>query len=206
MSEKKNSNFKVNIFVLGNAGVGKTCFILKYINDFFQTNHMTTIGIDLMAKTITLPSGEEVKIAFYDTAGEEKYRAISFNLIKIADGILLMYDISDRSSFEALPGWLDSIRENKGNDFPIVLIGNKCDLEDDRKVKKEEGEKEAEKYELKFYESSNKEGININEPVMDLVSVIMKDIKKNIIENKDKKSYKLRRKKSQKIKKEKECC
>ena len=179
--KKKNSNFKVNIFVLGNAGVGKTCFILKYINDFFQTNYMNTIGIDLMAKTITLPSGEEVKIGFYDTAGEERFRAISFNLIKIADGILLMYDISDRSSFEALPGWLDSIRENKGNDFPIVLIGNKCDLEDKRKVKKEEGEKEAEKYELKFYESSNKEGININEPVMDLVSVIMKDIKKKKI-------------------------
>ena len=205
MNENKDSFYKINIFILGNAGVGKTCFILKYINNFFQTNYLNTIGIDLMAKTITLPSGEQVKIGFYDTAGEERFRAISFNLIKIADGIILMYDISDKSSFEAIPGWLDSIREAKGNNFPIILIGNKCDLIDARIIKKEKGEEETEKYEISFYESSNKEGINIDKPVMDLISVIMKDMNKNknINENNDNKSYILNKKES---KKKNGCC
>ena len=91
MTEQNDSLFKMNIFVLGNAGVGKTCFILKYINSFYQSDYLNTIGIDVMAKTITLSSGEQVKISFYDTAGEERFRAISVNLIKTADGILLIF-------------------------------------------------------------------------------------------------------------------
>ena len=207
MTEKNDSLFKINIFVLGNAGVGKTCFILKYINNFYQSDYLNTIGIDVMAKTITLSNGEQVKISFYDTAGEERFRAISLNLIKTADGILLMYDITDENSFKAIPGWLNSIKQVKGSEFPIILIGNKYDLENERKIQEEDGKKEAEKYELSFYESSNKEGINIDEPVMELVSVITKDLKKNKEknENKDNKTIKLNEKESGKQNK-KRCC
>ena len=207
MNEINDSFFKINIFVLGNAGVGKTCFILKYINNDFQSNYLNTIGVDLMAKTITLPNDEKVKISFYDTAGEERYRSISFNLIKLADGILLMYDICDQQSFKAIPGWLESIRDAKGSNYPIILIGNKCDLMDKRIVQREEGENVAAKNELSFYESSNKEGINIDEPVMDLVSIIMKDLKKDkkINGNNDNKSIKINNKESKKHGKKK-CC
>ena len=140
----------------------------------FKDNYSDTVGIDFLAKTVILPNNKEGKICFYDTAGEEKYRAISFNLIKTADGILLMYDITSQKSFEAISGWINSIKEVKGEDFPIVLIGNKCDKEEEREVGKEEGENEAEKYNFGFFETSNKDGINVENAVMDLISKVIK--------------------------------
>ena len=165
---------RINLFVLGNAAVGKTSFILRYCENEFKDNYLSTVGIDFLAKTVILPNNREGKICFYDTAGEEKYRAISFNLIKTADGIILMYDITSQKSFEAISGWINSIKEVKGEDFPIVLIGNKCDKEEEREVGKEEGENEAEKYNFGFFETSNKDGINVENAVMDLISKVIK--------------------------------
>ena len=181
---------RINLFVLGNAAVGKTSFIVRFCENEFKDNYLATVGIDFLAKTVILPNNREGKICFYDTAGEEKYRAISFNLIKTADGILLMYDITSQKSFEAISGWINSIKEVKGEDFPIVLIGNKCDKEEGRKVEKEEGENEAEKNNFGFFETSNKDGINVEKAVMDLISRVIK--KRNEKQSKnEKKNIKL---------------
>ena len=173
MSDDVISFERINLFVLGNAAVGKTSFIVIFCENEFKDNYLATVGIDFLAKTVILPNNKEGKICFYDTAGEEKYRAISFNLIKTADGIILMYDITSQKSFEAISGWINSIKEVKGEDFPIVLIGNKCDKEEEREVGKEEGENEAEKYNFGFFETSNKDGINVEKAVMDLISRVI---------------------------------
>ncbi len=134
---------KVNLFALGNAGVGKTCFIKRYTDNIFDSDYVVTLGIDSQSKIVTLPNGQKINVVIYDTAGEERYRSISLNTIRLADGILLMYDITDVNSFKCIPGWIKSISEAKGEDFPIILIGNKCDLNQERKITKEEGKKEA---------------------------------------------------------------
>ena len=121
-------SWKVNLFTLGNSAVGKTSFIIRYTRNTFRNEYISTIGIDFEVNNTILPNGENIRICFYDTAGQEQYKSIAYNLIKSAEGILILYDITNQKSFEAVDGWIESIKQVKGNDFPIVIIGNKCDL------------------------------------------------------------------------------
>ena len=182
MDDDNNELKKLTIFTLGDKAVGKSSFIAKYMNNTFSENHVTTVGIDFITKNYRLPNEKEIKLFFYDTAGQEKYRSISFNLLKNADGILLMYDISNRLTFDNINQWKGSIREIKGDDFPIILLGNKCDLEENRNVTKEEGKKLANEHGFLFLETSCKEGTNIKESVEILISKI---IEKRQLEEKE---------------------
>ena len=183
MSEDADKKLpQCSIFFLGNSTVGKSSFIAKYMNDIFKDYYLSTIGIDYIHKNIILPTGEEIRLLFYDTAGQEQYRAVSFNLLKGADGLFLMYDIGNQKSFDDINEWLRNIREVKGDNFPIILIGNKCDLEKEEKIiTKEEGEKLANDNGLSFFETSCKEGINIEESVqfLDYKIIENKKLKEN---------------------------
>ena len=211
-ADKKLTN--LSIFFLGNSTVGKTSFISKYMNDIFKDYYLSTIGIDFIYKIIKLPTGEEVRLLFYDTAGQEQYRAVSYNLLKGADGLFLMYDIGIQKTFDDINEWLRNIREIKGDNFPIILLGNKCDLEEEEKViTKEEGEKLANDNGLPFFETSCKEGINIEESVQVLVSKIIEN--KKLKENKEEQNgnYKIRKNENFKLlklqkkeKNKKKCC
>ena len=110
---------------------------------------------------MTLSNGKTYSIHFYDTAGQERYRSVALNIIKTCHGIILMYDITDQSSFDAIPEWIKDIRDNQKPDYPIILLGNKCDLEGKRIISKEAGEELAKKYKLSFFETSNKDGTNL---------------------------------------------
>ena len=169
---------KIKLFLLGDSSVGKTTLIYKFVKDTFRNVYLPTIGFDHAIKEIILDNGKKLKIYFHDTAGQEKYRSIAFNLIKSAEGIILMYDITKKETFNAIPEWVKNIRDHKGKDFPIVLIANKCDLKEEREVEAEEGQKEAEKNGFLFYEMSCKDGINVQESILKLVSVILERNKK----------------------------
>ena len=179
-------SWKINLFILGNSAVGKSSFIIRYTKNTFKNEYTSTIGIDFLVKNTKLPTGENIRINFYDTAGQENYKSITFNLIKSADGILILYDITDQKSFEAVSGWVESIKEQKGNDFPIVILGNKCDLEKERIVKKEEGEK----FGYPFFETSNQNGTNIEESVLALIMKIIEIKKKEEEEKMEKEGIK----------------
>ena len=187
--ENKDSEEKLNVITLGNSAVGKTSYILKYTENSFQQVYLSTIGIDFKVKHFTLPKNKTYKLYFYDTTGQERFKSIAVNTVKNADGILLMYDITNKTSFDSIVGWMQSIIKIKGEQFPTILIGNKLDLENSdaegegRQVEKEEGEELAKKYNISFYETSNKDGINIQEPIVDLVNQIL-EYKKRIKEKK----------------------
>ena len=121
-----------------------------------------------------------MKVRFYDTSGQERYHSLSANFIKKADGIVLMYDITKRSTFDTISRWYDDILEHKEKGFPIILLGNKCDLEDEREVRKEEGENFAKEYNIKFYETSNKDGINTEKSFRDLVNIVLRKMPNDI--------------------------
>ena len=201
MTQIDDSSWKINLFTLGNSSVGKSSFIVRYTKDTFKSNYLATIGIDFMLKSTKLPSGENVKICFYDTAGQEQYKSIAFNLIKGADGILLMYDISNKETFDAITGWIESIKEVKGNDFPIELIGNKCDLIEKRVIQKEEGQKIADDNGFLFFETSNKDKINIEESVIAIINTIINKKRKDKNVKNDK--IKLN---NQNVVRKKKCC
>ena len=192
----------INLITLGNSTVGKSCFIYKYARNEFRSRFVSTIGVDFLAKNIKLPSGQNVTIKFQDTAGQERYRSLAFNFVKMADGILLMYDITNMETFESISGWVESIKEIKGNDFPIILIGNKYDLNEKRKVSKKEGEKKAEENGFLFLETSCINNINIEETVNTIVKKIIE--KKNQLES-DNQRFKFGKKKLENHKRKGKC-
>jgi len=162
----------INIIELGNTTVGKTAYLIRNTENKFRPS-LSTVGIDMRNKRIELENRRKVNIKFYDTSGQERYRSLAPNFIKKADGIILMYDITNRESFDTISRWWNDIFDLKERDFPVILVGNKCDLEDERKVQKEEGEKIAKEYNVKFYEASNKDGINVEESFRELINIIL---------------------------------
>ena len=176
-SENVNEDI-INIMTLGISSVGKTSFIFRFTENTFQNLFISTIGIDFKVKIIEIEN-IKYKLIFYDTAGQEKFKSVAPNLIKKAHGIIIMYDITNKSSFDSIPEILKDIKEEKGNDFPMILIGNKIDLEPDREIKKEQGEDLASKNGIEFFEISNKEGINVQEAGFAIVNKILEKRKDN---------------------------
>ena len=162
MSKKKFEELK--LLTLGDSSVGKSSFIVKYIDDKFTYSYIATLGLDFKQKKMKLKNGKVINLKIFDTAGQERYKSVSLSFIKKADGVLLIYDISDRSTFDAINGWIQSLMDVGKESIPIILIGNKCDLsEDKRKVSNEEGIQKSNEYKIPFFETSCIDGININE-------------------------------------------
>jgi Ras-related protein Rab-6A len=150
---------KLKLIVVGNQGTGKSCILNRFVNETFEENYQATIGLDFQSKNITIHD-QDVRLILYDTAGQEKFRSLIPMYIREAQIILLIYDITDRDSFDSMPKWLKEIFDVKNSEAVFVLIGNKIDLENDRKVPTEEGKKFAEQNNFIFQEVSAKNGEN----------------------------------------------
>jgi len=149
------------LLIIGESGVGKTCLLLRFTDDSFTANHLTTIGIDFKIKIINLEE-KLIKLQIWDTAGQERFRTITKTYYRGAQGYVLVYDITSKDSFDHVKYWLGEIKKN-GNDFvPKVIVGNKSDLEDRRLISTEEGKKFAEEKSIPFMETSAKDGNNVN--------------------------------------------
>ena len=162
------------VLLLGDTTVGKTCFLMKYTDKTFQDIHMATIGLDYRLKSMKLKSGKNIKLQIWDTAGQDRFRAITKNYYKGSHGIILIYDVTNIQTFENVKSWVNQIREEASTNVIIYIAANKIDIEEERKVTKEEGEKLAQELGFPFMETSAKSGININETFDDLVERIDK--------------------------------
>ena len=167
MAEKKEFLYK--ILLLGDSSVGKTCFLMRYTDNTFQEMHMSTIGLDYKLKNVQLDDGKIVKIQIWDTAGQDRFRSITKNYYKGAHGIILIYDVTSRKTFENVKNWVSQIREEVSDKVSIILVGNKIDDVEGRKVKTEEGESMAKECGLSFFETSAKSGENIDNTFNELV-------------------------------------
>ena len=168
-----NSIREIRLITLGNSHVGKTSFINRYVENTFSIHISSTIGIDNKDKIEIIDNNEKVKVIIFDTNGQERFKSISFNMLKNANGVLLFFDVTSRDSFDSIKEWMNNIYNFKDEKFPIVLIGNKIDINNvERQVLKEEGESEAEKYKIKYFETSCKMNINIKETILYLLSKI----------------------------------
>ena len=163
MSTSNEVEFVFKILLLGDSEVGKSCFLMRYSDNVFVENYITTIGLDYKLKSVKLDSGKTIKVQLWDTAGQDKYRTIAKNYFKGSHGILLLYDVTKQSSFQNIRDWIQDIREEDSQKAIIFLIGNKIDLVDKRKISKEKGIELAEEYKLPFFEASAKSGENVDE-------------------------------------------
>ena len=161
------------VLLLGDSTVGKTCFLLRYCDKTFQDAHLSTIGLDYRVKTMTLKNNKNIKLQIWDTAGQDRFRAITKNYYKGANGIILIYDVTNLQTYENVKNWITQIREETNPNVVIYLAGNKIDIpEEERAVKTEEGKEIADEYKLQFKETSAKDGINVNEVFQELVEKI----------------------------------
>ena len=173
-------DYVFKLLTLGESSVGKSSIILRFTNNQFNDQLLSTTGIDFRTKIIDYKE-QKIKLVIYDTSGQERYRTIAANYYKNADGILFVYDITNEDSL-TFKYWLEQIQE-KSSVKSIILFGNKTDLENveeekkERKITFEEGKKIADQYGLKLFEGSAKQGININEAIEELVGLIYKEKK-----------------------------
>ena len=163
MESTNDSDLVFKILLLGDSEVGKSCFLMRYSENVFIENYITTIGLDYKLKTVKLDTGKTIKVQLWDTAGQDKYRTIAKNYYKGSHGILLLYDITKQSSFDNIREWVRDIKEEVNEKAILFLIGNKIDMEDQRKIPKEKGVELAEEFKIPFFEASAKSGENVDE-------------------------------------------
>ena len=174
--KKYDFNNLIKIILLGESEVGKTALFKRYFNNSFKiNNNLATIGMESETKFILI-NKDICKLTIFDTAGQEKFRAVPRNYYKNADGILLLFDVCNRNSFDKIKDWINEIKihSNKSinndddkNKLIVYLLGNKIDME--RDVIKKEGEKMANELKIKYFEISCKTNININEVINRLI-------------------------------------
>jgi Ras-related protein Rab-6A len=160
------SNYSVNplakykLVFLGDQSVGKTSIITRFMYDTFDSTYQATIGIDFLSKTMYLED-RTVRLQLWDTAGQERFRSLIPSYIRDSSVAVIVYDITNRTSFLNTGKWIDDVRTERGTDVTMMLVGNKTDLADKRQVSIEEGEAKAKEYDIMFIETSAKAGFNI---------------------------------------------
>ncbi|XP_047452202.1 EF-hand calcium-binding domain-containing protein 4B isoform X2 [Mugil cephalus] len=159
------------IVLVGNSSVGKTSLLRRFCDDSFHPGTSATVGIDYSVKTIAVDNSQ-VALQMWDTAGQERYRSITKQFFRKADGVVVMYDITDDQTFTAVRQWLTSVKEGAGEDIPIMLLGNKTDKEIERTVQKGVGERLAKDCQMTFYECSACSGHNVVESMIHLARIL----------------------------------
>ena len=193
---------KIKIMVIGESLVGKTALITKITKNTFGGAYLTTVGIDFQDKFLNI-NGKEIKIELWDTAGQERFRNIAKNYFQSSDGFLLVYDLTKKSSFEKLDFWNEQINLNAPKETKYILVENKKGLEDQREVQIEEGEDFAKKNNIKFYETSAKDGTNVINVFETLAKEIVNDVEQ--INTRSKRSSQVLKKKNA-TEEKKSCC
>ena len=198
----------IPINVLGATNVGKTSLIQQYTNQYYETNTLSTIGYEFKMKNIKIKIDnieKNVKLKIWDTSGQDIYFEQALITIKNCLGSLIVYDVSDKNSFQLVDKYLDNVYSKKDKKkFPIILIGNKCDLDEEREVSFEEGKKKADSYQIDFYETSAKNNINVENVFKYLTDKIVQMNQNEFLEGIDVNHFELKNNKDEK--KKGNCC
>ncbi len=172
-------DYLLKLVLIGDSGVGKTNLLSRFCNNSFDACNRNTIGVDFYSVDQVIDN-HKVKVQIWDTAGQEKYRAVSNAYYKNAHGAVIVYDITKRETFENTDSWLRELQAQGDPNIKILLIGNKNDLKEERQVKEKEGQTVAEKRGFYFFETSakNDEDHVVNQAFVKIIEDIMRGIEK----------------------------
>ena len=171
-------DYLLKYIIIGDAGVGKSNILLRYVYNTFKPEYQLTIGVEFGEKTINAKN-KIFKIQIWDTAGSEQFRSITRTYYKNTVCAVVVYDITSRESFDNVINWIEDCKLNSPKSVFITLVGNKCDLEEERQVSTEEGSEFATRYGLNFFETSAKNTVNIEDIFKNSVDFIAERISKN---------------------------
>ena len=218
MTEGQEYDYLFKLLLIGNSGVGKSSLLFRFSENIWEKEFIPTIGVDFVSSIIHFNSkniqklkslevdGKKVKLQIWDTAGQERFKNIQASYYKGANGVLVVYDITNRESFEHLNSWLIEIEKNGNKNVYKLLIGNKADLEENRDIKKEEGQEFASINGMEFFETSAKTAYQVQEAFIQLTKDIIRTVSKDKNFEKKEKNIKLSPGKSNDLSLEKKRC
>ena len=188
---------KCQLLIVGNSAVGKSSILRRFAQDKFNSNYFATIGIDFFTKDVILDN-KIIHIKMWDTAGQERYKALTQGFFRNAQGLMIVYDVKNKESFDDLKYWIQSIENNintQNKNIPAIIIGNKIDL-NEREVDKNEAEQFAKSKNYTYFEVSAKSGQGIDESIKYLIKKVIEEVDKNgeqkkksiVINNEDEKN------------------
>ena len=184
MSEEKKdvlSDIKIKLLIIGDSNVGKTSILLNFTDNYFPETHLATIGVEYKVKEIST-NKYNIILQIWDTAGQERFRSITKSFFRNTNGILFIYDITSRKSFQSVKDWIKDSEMHESGIYKI-LVGNKIDLEDKREVQTKELIEFGLKKGIDVIEASAKNRVNIDEAFQKIVDIILSNKSdKDIIE------------------------
>ena len=193
---------KISIIMIGDTSVGKSTLMRKFISGQFSDSLAPTLGIELYKKEVTI-NDKQYLYRIWDTCGQERFRSLSKNYFHNSDGIMLLFDLNSKNSFDNLDKWFNSIKESGCEEIPLILVGTKCDLKNmisEELINNFINENQSIQ---KYYKSSAKSNIGIEEPFIELGKLI---IKKNGIIQRTNSKIIIKKSSSNNIKPKKKCC
>ncbi|CAF0950710.1 unnamed protein product [Rotaria sordida] len=185
MPRALDEHFDLKFLAIGDSGVGKTCLLNQYIDEQFMKTLGTTVGIDIRDKNIFYKSNKtnksyNISLQLWDTAGQERYRCLTTSFFRDAMGFLLVFDLTNETSFLNVRNWIGEIQSNAySENVDMILVGNKCDLENERIITKLRAIEFAQEYQVDYIETSALQNINIAESVELLLDLVMNRLEEN---------------------------
>ena len=168
--------FKVSL--IGDSSTGKTSILLRFIDDYFSEDTKSTIGVDFKLVSLELEPKVYAKMQIWDTCGSERFKSLTSSFIKTCSAFILVFDLTRRSTFKNIDHWIQIVKENTSPKF-LILIGNKCDLKEERNIDKDIILDYCEKNLFNYMELSAKNNLNIEKLFKEVAYQLYNDIKKN---------------------------
>ena len=164
MADDEANNYELlyKIIIIGDTCVGKSNILSRYLKDEFKEDAKATVGVELGTKFLKIKN-IGAKLQIWDTAGQERYRSITSSYYKGSHGCFIVYDITNEATFQSVDKWFEQAQKEASKDISIILVGNKCDLENERKISKEKGEEKAKNFNCPFFETSALSKIKIDD-------------------------------------------
>jgi len=163
-------DYLFKLLLIGDSGVGKSCLLLRFADDTYTESYISTIGVDFKIRTVQL-DGHTAKLQIWDTAGQERFRTITSSYYRGAHGIIVVYDVTDKESFDNVSNWLKEIDRYASADVNKLLVGNKCDLEP-KAVEYASAKEFADQLGVAFLETSAKNATNVEQAFMTMAAEI----------------------------------
>jgi len=168
-------DYLFKLLLIGDSGVGKSCLLLRFADDTYTQTYISTIGVDFKIKTIDL-EGKTVKLQIWDTAGQERFRTITSSYYRGAHGIIIVYDVTDKESFNNVKHWIQEINKYAADGVQKLMVGNKCDLQSKKVVSYDEAKEFADSEGIQFMETSAKNSHNVEEAFRKMAGEIKKTV------------------------------